>query len=156
MVYKLSIEHDAQNDLALMVEQGGQSRKFAAILLAFLQQLKADQSLLGELLTHEYENKSFNVSRFQSIWRDRDVWRLKTFEWDISQTNKTVIPYRIIYAYDSKCTAFRVLAIVYRRHNDPRSYDYEHDHPITQRILKAYNELGLPVFKSHYVGKYKH
>lgn len=155
-MYKLNIEHDAQNDLTLMLSKGGEDKKFASIILAFLSQLKADQVLLGELLTHKFENKKFNVSRFQSIWRDRDVWRLKTFEWNLSQNNKTVIPYRIIYAYDSKCLTFRILAVAYRRHGDPRSYDYEHNHPITQRILNAYNELGLPVFKSSFSGKYKH
>lgn len=155
-MYKLNIEHDAQNDLTLMLANGGEDKEFAVFILAFLSELKTDQALLGKLLTHKFENCQFNISRFQSIWRDRDVWRLKTFEWDLSLTIKTAIPYRIIYAYDSKCLTFRILAVAYRRHNDPRSYDYESNHPITQRILKAYNELGLAVLKSSFSGKYKH
>lgn len=155
-MYKLTIEHDAQGDLNLMLGKGGEEKKFATIILAFLSQLKADQALLGELLTHKFENDKFNVSRFQSIWGDRDVWRLKTFEWNPSHNHKFVIPYRIIYAYDSKSLTFRVLAVAYRRHNDPRSYNYEPSHPITQRILKAYGDFGLPVFKSSFSGKYKH
>lgn len=132
-----------------MVESGGDSRKCAAAILALLSELKGDQALLGSLLDHKFENNSFNVSRFESIWRDRDVWRLKVFEWNLSQTKKYVIPYRIIYAYDYKCLSFRVLAVVHR------GFEYANDHPVTQRVLKAYGELGLSVIKTFH-GKYKH
>lgn len=148
-MYKIYIEIDAQSDLRLMVESGGGKRRYAAAILALLSELKGDQALLGSLLDHKFENDSFNVSRFESIWRDRDVWRLKVFEWNLSQTRKNVIPYRIIYAYDYKCLSFRVLAVVHR------DFEYANDHPVTQRVLKAYGELGLTVTKTFH-GKYKH
>ena len=148
-MYKLYIERDAQNDLGSMMESGGDNRRFAAKMLALLSELKNDQALLGKLLDHKFENDSFNVSRFESIWRGRDVWRLKVFEWNLSNARKNVIPYRIIYAYDLKCLSFRILAVVHR------DFEYENDHPVTQRVLKAYSELGLPVFKTFH-GKYKH
>lgn len=148
-MYKLYIELDAQNDLRFMVESGGDNRRYAAAILALLSELKGDQALLGSLLDHKFENDSFNVSRFESIWRDRDVWRLKVFEWNLSQTRRNAIPYRIIYAYDFKCLSFRILAVVHR------DFEYENDHPVTQRVLKAYSELGLPVIKTFH-GKYKH
>lgn len=149
-MYKLNIELDAQNDLKSMVGKNENDKKYAMHLLALLSELKADQNLLSSMLDHKYENKSFNVSKFQAFWRDRDVWRLKIFEWDFTRNVKRTIPYRVIYAYDIKCVTFRILAVVHR------DFNYEDDHPITQRILKAYSQLGLSVSKSYMYGKYKH
>lgn len=149
-MYKLNIEHDAQTDLKSMVDKGGNEKKFAINILAFLSEMKADQALLGSLLDHRFENNKFNVNRFQTFWRSHDVWRLKMFEWDLSQTKKCAIPYRIIYAYDVKCSTFRILAVVNRA-----QFNYEDNHPTTQRVLRAYSELGLPIHK-YTPGKHKH
>lgn len=149
-MYKLNIEHDAQQDLKSMVANGMDEKQYAMNIAALLSEMKADQGLLGSLLDHNFENVIFNVSKFQAFWRDRDVWRLKLFEWDFTQKIKYTIPYRVIYAYDFKCLTFRILAVVHR------DFNYENDHPITKRILNAYSELGLQISKSYSSGKYKH
>lgn len=149
-MYKLNIEHDAQDDLKSMLERGGDEKRFALFILSLLSEMKADQAILGSLLDHEFENKNFNVNRFQAFWPDRNVWRLKVFEWNLSQTKKITIPYRIIYAYDSECLSFRILAVVHR------NFDYANDHSITQRVHKAYVELGLPIYKYTHGGSYRH
>jgi hypothetical protein len=149
-MYKLNIEHDAQTDLKSMIDRGGNERECATNILALLSEMKANQALLGSLLDHGFENNIFNVNRFQTFWRSHDVWRLKMFEWDFSRTKKNAIPYRIIYAYDVKCSTFRILAVVNRN-----LFNYEDNHPTTQRVLSAYSELGLPIHKFT-LGKHKH
>uniref|UniRef100_E6QX21 Addiction module toxin RelE n=1 Tax=mine drainage metagenome TaxID=410659 RepID=E6QX21_9ZZZZ len=52
---------------------------------------------------------------------------------------KGSLRYRIVYAYEPGTLQFHVLAIVHR------DFNYETDHEITQRIRKAYNELGLSI-----------
>jgi hypothetical protein len=142
-VYKLKIEFDAQADLKKMIEAGGDEKEYAVMLLAFLDELSKDQRWLDFLLVHRFENDHFNISKYVEFKESHDIWRIKVFEWDASLVNKWPIPYRIIYAYDSPCSTFRILAIVNRN-----TFDYENDNPITQRVLKQYGELGLKIHNS--------
>ena len=64
-------------------------------------------------------------------WRKgRDLWRLKM--WDLE---KKGLRYRIIHAFIPSKQHYHVLAIA------PREFDYDADHPISQRILHAYQAL---------------
>lgn len=148
-MYNLIIELEAKDDIRTLLATGHQNRQCATRILAFLEQLKADQKLLSSLLDHGFDNKDFNVSRIESIWQSRDVWRLKIFEWDLSKNKKYTIPYRIIYAYDLKLLTFRILAVAHR------SFNYEANHPITQRVIRTYDNLGLQMVKTYH-GSYKH
>ena len=59
--------------------------------------------------------------------------------------------YRIIYAYDSECDDFYLLAVVVKvPHEQQENYDlekfynYEPHHPISTRVVSEYRALGLP------------
>lgn len=142
-MYKLTIESGAQEDINNMLSGGGIARQSAAIVLALLQELKQDQARLGSMLDHGFNDNEIDVSKIVSVWREYDIWRLKVFESDLSRAKSHPIPYRIIYAYDIPCLTFRVLAVVPRPPEG--DFDYEQNHPITIRILKDYEFLGLEV-----------
>ncbi|WP_176969757.1 type II toxin-antitoxin system RelE/ParE family toxin [Nitrosomonas sp. Nm33] len=148
-MYKLDIGPEAQNDLKALLQESNKSRQCATRILTVLQELEENQKLLGYLLDHGFKNKDFNVSRVVSIWRYRDVWRLKIFGWDFSSNKENTLPYRVIYAYDWKSLTFIILAVVHR------SFNYDANHPITQRIIKAYDELGMQVLTTCH-RPYKH
>ncbi len=77
----------------------------------------------------------YHVSKWQAFWRiGYDLWRLK-----IWTEPKGSLGYRIVYAYEPRSLQYHVLAIVHR------DFNYERDHAITQRILKAYKDLGLTI-----------
>lgn len=66
--------------------------------------------------------------------RNRDIWRLRRFD--------AAKKYRIIYAYQQakhgRPAEFLILAIA-----DKDTYDYEPDHPLTDRIVADYEyEFG--------------
>lgn len=124
----LFVHDDAKADLlALRVSEP----QAAGRILALLEQLEGDPDLLDRLTQHDYSSADIHVSRWQSQWRKgRNLWRLKV--WDLESKG---IHYRIIYAFEPKKQHYHVLAIA------PREFDYDADHPIGQRILRAYEEL---------------
>ena len=103
-------------------------------MATLLQELSADEALIGMLTAHEFGSDRrvpFQVSRWQEYWRrGRDLWRLKF--WELEDQG---IPYRVIYALKRGTGNHYVLAIV------SRDFNYDPSHLITQRILRAYDEL---------------
>lgn len=113
--------------------------KFAAgKVLALLQQAKHDPKIFDSLLDHGFGDdhaSSYHVSKWFAFWNaGYNIWRLKLW-----MEPKGSLRYRIVYAYEPRTLQFHVLAIVHR------DFNYETDHEITQRIRKAYNELGLSI-----------
>jgi len=110
-------------------------------LLAFLEQLQADLTLLNALTIHDYgsdqDNAQFNVSKIQSLWNaqgrtpGKDLWRLKL--WDLE---KQGLRYRVIYAYEIRRQRHHILGVINRK-----DFNYEPDHPFTKRILHQYDDL---------------
>lgn len=107
----------------------------AATLLGLFEQLKADEDLLDRLTQHGFGRPSadpFGVSRWQQFWNhphNLDLWRLKAFDTHIQH-------YRVIYAVFPRTMEHVVLAIVHRD-----DFDYAADHPVTRRVLEAYERL---------------
>lgn len=99
--------------------------------MALLEQLEGDPDLLDRLTQHDYgahNSADFHVSKWQEQWRQgRDLWRLKV--WDLEDQG---LRYRIVYAFVPGMQHYHVLAIA------PRDFDYDKNHPISQRILRAY------------------
>lgn len=128
---------DAAGDLrGLMARDKPTAGKIAALL----QQAKCDPSIIDSLLDHDFgadNSAAYHVSKWFAFWNSGyNIWRLKIWE-----VPKGSLPYRIVYAYEPRTLQYYVLAIVHR------NFDYKRDHEITQRIRKAYEELGIPVHR---------
>jgi len=127
----LFVHDDAKSDLRAL--RGGEP-EVAGRVLALLQELEGDPDLLDRLTQHDYgahRSADFHVSKWQEQWRKgRDLWRLKV--WDLEDKG---LRYRIVYAFEPRKQHYHVLAIA------PREFDYDANHPISQRILRTYQEL---------------
>ena len=130
-MFSLFIHDDATQDLRALRQTEPQA---AGRILALLEQISGDQSLLERLTDHDFGARSsaeFHVSKWQSQWRQgHDLWRLKV--WDLEQAG---VRYRIVYAYMPAKQNYHVLAIA------PREFDYDENHPIGKRVLRAYQDL---------------
>lgn len=99
-----------------------------------MEELKGDPDLLDRLTQHDYgahQSADFHVSKWQAQWRQgRDLWRLKI--WDLEDQG---LRYRVVYAFMPQKQHYHILAIA------PREFDYDSNHPISRRILRAYTSL---------------
>lgn len=135
IVPTLTIHPDAAGDLRRLMA----SDRFAAgKVAALLQQAKHDPKIIDSLLDHDFgadHTTAYHVSKWFEFWNiGYNIWRLK-----IWIEPKGSLRYRIVYAYEPKSLQYYVLAIVHR------DFDYKSDHEITNRILKAYGDLGITI-----------
>ncbi|WP_202370374.1 hypothetical protein [Pseudomonas sp. MWU318] len=135
-MYELIVGDDATEDIEKILEINAPA---AYRLGVFLQELECDQDLLEKLSWDQYGGKphlpekgaTFSVSKVYSLYRTgKNIWRLRDFE-----LSREGFEYRIIYAYIPAQDLYFVLAVV------ERAFDYDPKHPITQRVLDAYNKL---------------
>jgi hypothetical protein len=128
----LFVHDDAKTDLLALRKS---EPRAAGRILALLEQLEGDFDLLDRLTQHDfgaYGSADFHVSKWQEQWRKgRDLWRLKV--WDLEDKG---LRHRIVYAFIPSKKHYHVLAITPRR-----DFNYEECDPITQRILRTYQEL---------------
>lgn len=130
ILYKLAIHQSASDDLAGLAADVS-TQQVAAKVFELFRELRANPSLLANLLDHGYCTSYIDISKFQQFWRQgQDLWRLKL--WELEDAG---LPYRIIYAYDSQSYRFHILAVVHR------NFNYDDTHPTTQRILRDYGAL---------------
>jgi hypothetical protein len=124
-------QRDAEADLNQLAQS---EHQLAARLHVLLKEVQADRELLDMLTVHDFGadgRELFHVSRWQEHWRqDKDIWRLKF--WELEHQG---LPYRVIYALKRGTGDHYVLAVAHR------DFNYEPNHPTTQRILRAYEEL---------------
>lgn len=127
----LYVHDDAVADLKSLWKREPQA---ATRIAVFLEELKGDQDLLDRLTQHGYGTHGyadFHISKWVEHWKKgRDLWRLKL--WDLEDKG---LKYRIVYAFIPNLQHYHVLAIA------PREFDYDTNHPISQRILRAYENL---------------
>lgn len=114
--------------------------RFAAgKVTALLQQAKHDPKIIDSLLDHDFgvdHTATYHVSKWFEFWNvGFNIWRLK-----IWIELKGSLRYRIVYAYEPKLLQYYVLAVVHR------DFNYQRDHEITNRIIKAYKNLGITVY----------
>ncbi|MBP5948221.1 MULTISPECIES: hypothetical protein [unclassified Pseudomonas] len=135
-MYELIVGDDATGDLEEILEENAPA---AYRLGVFLQELGCDQDLLEKLSWDQYGGKphlpelgaTFSVSKVYSLYRTgKNIWRLRDFE-----LSKEGFEYRIIYAYIPSKDLYFVLAVV------ERAFNYDPNHPVTQRVLDAYKQL---------------
>ncbi|OGS99462.1 MAG: hypothetical protein A3F73_12545 [Gallionellales bacterium RIFCSPLOWO2_12_FULL_59_22] len=136
IVPTLTIHPDAADDLRqLMVKD----RFAAGKVVALLQQAKHDPKIIDSLLDHDFgadHSATYHISKWFEFWNvGFNIWRLK-----IWTEPKGSLRYRIVYAYAPKSLQYYVLAVVHR------DFEYNKDHEITNRILKAYRDLGITTY----------
>lgn len=128
---RLLFHADAKGDLQELVQA---HRKFAARLIELLREVRGNARLVDMLTVQDFGadgQELIHVSRWHEHWRaGKDIWRLKF--WELEHQG---FPYRVIYALKRGTGDHYVLAIPHR------NFDYGLDHPITQRILRAYDDL---------------
>jgi hypothetical protein len=137
-MFKLVIEQDAVQDIKQLVAKGGHDKVCALRIVAILQDIKASQHLLQDLTTDRFATDDYDVGKYLAFWDDGiDLWKIKIYDFNTLNDKWWTLPYRVLYAYDMSSLTFRVLGIVHR------NFNYDPNHELTQRILRAYNNLGL-------------
>ena len=133
IIHSLSIHPDAAKDLRELMAV---DRLAAGKVLAMLEQGQRDINVLNSLLEQNFgagRTEAYHVSKWWELWRaGYNLWRLKI--WTFPRGS---LAYRIVYAYDPDTLEYCVLAIVHR------DFDYQIHHAVTQRILQAYEILGI-------------
>lgn len=106
--------------------------KNMAYVLATLQEMEQSEDMQDTMFLHDRDFEDVNCK--EVTWhqrRGRNVWRLRRHD----RCKK----YRIIYAFQEarqgQKPKFIVLAVA---HKD--NYDYEPEHPLTQRIIDDYED----------------
>lgn len=130
----LAIHRDAADDL-----QSIKARKEYAdhgVILAFLQQAKSDPALL-ETLSEDWFGEdgtsTYTVQKIVSMHRrGKRLWRVK-----VLTLKGLAVGYRVLYAFDPGLKIFYVLGV------PPRDIAYDYSHPRIQRLITAYDNLGL-------------
>lgn len=130
-MYKLFVHEDAEADLEQLWTDCPTA---AADIQVFLEEAPGDQDLLDRLTQHgfgERDRDDINVSKWLEQWKKgNDLWRVKI--WSLERQG---LRYRIIYAFVPKKRHYYVLAVT------PRDFNYDGNHEITQRILRALDGL---------------
>lgn len=130
----MSVCEDAEADLDALYANDEDS---AALIDVFLQEAAASQEMLDRFTCQGYRNYGgdfdFDIKRWEKLWSSHALWRARLFYIENGAAN-----YRIIYAFHPGERRYYILGIV------PREFDYEPSHPLSQRIVACYNELGIP------------
>ena len=133
IITPLSLHADAASDLrGLMVSDPDAAGK----IFAFLEQAKRDSKIIASLLDHDFgdtRREPYHVSKWLEYWNTGfNLWRVKLWTFP-----KGSLRYRVVYAYQPSTQHYHVLAIVHR------DFDYDPSHAVTQRILVAYQSIGI-------------
>lgn len=131
----LAIHRDAADDLQSIKAHGALADY--GVIVAFLQQAKADPAVLESLSEHwfgEDGSANYTVQKIVSFQKQgRRLWRVQV----LSLTGLAAA-YRVIYTFDPRVQTYYVLAI------PPREIAYDHAHPRIRRLIDIYDKLGLP------------
>lgn len=131
---KLLIHADAGADLQA-IKAAGDLRSFG-VVLAFLQQAKADQKILESLSTdfHGVDGVgNFDIRKWVSQQKQgRNLWRVK-----LCDIKGMGVPHRILYAFNPASLTYFVLAIM------ERGIDYDESHTRIRRLMAVYDSLRI-------------
>jgi hypothetical protein len=135
IVYKLLIHSDAVADLQA-IQRAGDTRSYG-VVLAFLQQAKADQQILESLSSDFFGVggvENYDVKKWISQQQQgRQLWRVR-----LCDIKGLGVPYRILHAFDAVRSTYYVLAIL------DRGFNYDDSTPRVKRLLAVYDRLGIP------------
>lgn len=132
----MSIHEDAELDLDALYDEDEDG---AAAIDVFLDEAASSQDILDRFTVDGYRSYAldsehdFEVKRWKELWSRLGLLRLRLFGVPGSAGS-----HRIIYAFHSIERRYYILGIV------PREFNYESDHPLSQRIIRAYRDLDIP------------
>jgi len=130
-LFSLFIHDDAEYDLEKLWEEAPVA---AARITVLLEELEGNQDLLDRLTQHDfggYHTADFHVSKWIEQWKKgNDLWRLKV--WSLEDQG---LQHRVVYAFVPQKSRYHVVGIV------SRDFNYDSSHPLTKRILVAYENL---------------
>jgi len=133
--YSLVVHQDAESELEALWDT---NEAVAADIVALLELLCDSQDLLDRLSKHgfvQYNKPAIEISKWVGQQQQkRNLWRLKF----VAFVNSASARHRIIYAFHPTQLRYYVLGIL------NRDFNYEPSHPISKRIIAAYDELGIP------------
>jgi hypothetical protein len=134
--FSIALHDDAVDDLDRIYEHDEDA---AADIEAFLEEARNNQHTLDSLTRNgyvDYGNCPYNVKAWQAAKRIRlNLWRIRLL-WLTGDADR----YRVVYAFHPVELRYYVLGIV------DREFDYDLSHPISQRILNAYENLDIPCY----------
>jgi len=128
--YGLQIHKDADADIRALM---GSDKRAALQIVAFLQELSGDQELLDALTIEGFEDERITIKmvvQLQSV-----LWNAYRLTVQDLEPPEDKLPYRILYAFDSRRRIYHVLAI------RPRSIAY--DDATLDRACAACGSLGI-------------
>lgn len=127
----LIMHPDAESDLERLWRL---DRCAAVRIISLLEEIEGDEDLLDQLSVDHFLREAprqFDVVQWIELWKSgRNVFRLKAWDANIVQ-----LPYRVLYAFIPQPDEYHILGVIHR------DWDYQIDHPFSQRIIKAYDEL---------------
>ena len=127
--YGLEVYRDATADLASLMAS---DRKAALRIAVVLQEIGDDQNLLDLLNVEGHEDERFGVKAVVELQRSRwNAYRLTIKDLELG----TILPYRVLYAFDGKCRIYHVLAV------KPRGIAY--NAATIDRAIAACRSLGI-------------
>lgn len=128
--YGLQIHRDAQADLRGLL---GSDKAAAGQIIAFLEELRGDQTLLDSLSVPGYDDERISVQMV--VKAQRKLWNVWRFTLRDLRPPEKNLPYRMLYAFDGPRRVYHVLAVKHR------SFDY--DDATINRACTVCQELGI-------------
>ncbi len=135
-MYELIVGDDATGDLEQLIET---NRSAALRIIALLEDLQDNQDLMDRLTQDGYGGTPWtpirgavvSIKKWVSAQKlGMNLWRMRDFE-----LSKRGQEYRVIYAFNPSTSQYYVLAVV------ERAFNYDEQHPVTQRIFSACRQL---------------
>jgi hypothetical protein len=131
----LAIHRDAADDLQRIKADGALADH--GVILAFLQQAKADPAVLETLSENWFGEDGFANYTVQKVvsfhQQGRRLWRVK-----VLSLKGLAAGYRVLYVFDPRVQTYYVLAI------PSRDIAYDENHERIRRLIDVYDRLGLP------------
>ncbi len=132
-MFSLIVHDDAKADIDGLWRR---APKVAAMVIAFLQQVKTDQDLLDRFTQRHYVDDRVDIDHFEEQWRKRrNLWRLK-----IIPLEELGYRYRIIYAFSPIEKRYFILGVFHR------DFNYIAEDERTKRVVAAYGQLNIPEY----------
>ncbi|WP_081478026.1 type II toxin-antitoxin system RelE/ParE family toxin [Achromobacter arsenitoxydans] len=139
------VEPAAEQDLDALWDSNDPAKQDAVALIeATLAEIAADSDFLSRMFRYHQTrvgDPTVEADRLVEFWNDRtaprNLSRLKM--WHFPEDGGHLCSYRVVYAYDGRSEAYHVLGVIHRSNTN-----YDRKHPHIARILRDYDDLGIP------------
>lgn len=137
--YTVCVHEDLEQDLDLLYEADPDCANDIAVLLEEISTSELWAKNLDRFSDGKEQMELFPVKHDTSpIWqffnRGKNLYRLKFLDIECIE------PQRVLFAFKPDTLTFHFLAVM------PRSVNYSQNHPLIQRVLNRYDDLGIQVW----------